>query len=261
MDPKEQAVRRKLRAMLTGETNQMRWSRRFFHVLPTDPRCKYCQAPFRGIGSWFVHMFTGKEQSTRAPNYCTTCEQAFESISGGIEVEMTMLFADVRGSTTFADRMSNEDFRELINQFFVAATDILPEYDAFLDKFVGDEVIAFFFPGFAGPAYASRAVEAAEELQEESLRSEGPDLPIGIGVHSGQVYFGNVGSDDGFSELTALGDNVNVAARLASVSEKGEILVSDETVQRIEEWDRASEAREIELDGKDAPVPVHSLRF
>lgn len=261
MAQEEQEIRRQLRAKLTGENSDLRWTRRVLRFLPTDPRCKSCNAPFRGVGSWFVQLFTGKEQSTRAPKYCTACERAFDSISGGIEVEMTMLFADVRGSTTFADRMSNEDFRELINQFFVAATDILPEYDAFLDKFVGDEVIAFFIPGLAGPEYASCAVKAAEDLQEETIRREGPDLPIGIGVHSGEVYFGNVGSDDGFSELTALGDNVNVAARLASVSEEGEILVSDETVQRIEEWNRASRAREIELEGKEAPVMVHSLRF
>lgn len=257
----EEDLRRKLRAMLNGDTDVLRKKRRFYHYLPSAPRCKSCNAPFRGVGSWLLHLFTGQEQSTRAPNYCTACEMAFDSISGGVEVEMAMLFADVRGATQMAEGMSNEEFRELINRFFVSATEILPRYDAFLDKFVGDEVIAFFIPGLAGPEYASRAVRAARDLQQETARSEGPDLPIGIGVHSGPVYFGNVGSEDGFSELTALGDDVNVAARLASVSDEGEILVTNETVQKIEGWKGTGDTRELRLKGKETPVTVHSLRL
>lgn len=136
-----------------------------------------------------------------------------------------MLFADVRGSTALAETMTSAAFSSLMNRYYEAATKVLVETDAFIDKLVGDAVVALYLPIFTGPNHARPAVQAAVDLLTATGHggSAAPWLPIGIGVHSGVAYFGTVSGVEGtFSEFTALGDNVNVAARLCSMAGIGE---------------------------------------
>jgi adenylate cyclase len=115
-----------------------------------------------------------------------------------------------------------------MNSFYKAGTEALIRTDALIDKFMGDEVIGLYTPGFAGREHAQAAVEAGRGLLRATGHADpqGPWLPVGIGIHTGVAYVGAVGSEDSVSDITVLGDAANTAARLASAAGPGEILVS-----------------------------------
>ncbi|HEY8438581.1 MAG TPA: adenylate/guanylate cyclase domain-containing protein [Candidatus Limnocylindrales bacterium] len=146
---------------------------------------------------------------------------------GGAEVECSLLFADVRGSTQLAERISPRQFTKVMGRFYDTATDVLVDHDGIVDKFVGDEIIGIFVPSMASPQHAARAVDAARTLLARTGfgTQSGPWVPIGIGVNTGLAYVGSVG-DASNTEMTAMGDVVNVTARLSSVADAGEILVT-----------------------------------
>lgn len=91
--------------------------RRIFRRLPHDPRCKFCNAPFQGVGSLIVRALFGKVQSDLNPRFCNLCEIASREFPGGAEVEMSMLFADVRGSTALSEQLGPTEFSRLISRF------------------------------------------------------------------------------------------------------------------------------------------------
>lgn len=182
---------------------------------------------------------------------------------GGTELEISMLFVDVRGSTGLAERMTAGDFGQLMNRFYKVATDVLIRTDAIIDKFVGDEVIGLYIPIFTGPEHARPALVAARELLEATghTHEEGPWLPIGIGVHTGPVFVGTVsGSEGSVTDITALGDNVNVAARLASLAAPGEALISEVAYAAGGADLGDLERRQLDLKGRSEPVPARVLR-
>jgi adenylate cyclase len=182
---------------------------------------------------------------------------------GGTEIEMSMLFIDVRGSTNLAEQMSAADFSRLMNRFYKAATRALIETDAFIDKLVGDEVIGLYFPLFTGPNHARPAVQAAQELLRSSrtVEAHGSHLPVGIGVHTGIAFLGTVsGAEGSVSDVTALGDNVNITARLASQAGPGEAFISEATYAAAGLDLGALERRQVDLKGKSEPVSVYVLR-
>jgi adenylate cyclase len=217
-------------------------------------------APFKGLGGTLMHLI-GRDQSRLNPRYCESCE-LFEP-RGGAEVVLTMLFADVRGSTALAERMSALEFTRLMNRFYAVATDVLVQSDAMVDKLVGDEVIGLYVPGMAGAEHPRRAIEAAQSLLRRTGHSDpgGPWLTVGVGVHTGHAYVGIVGGDDGNpSDFTALGDNVNITARLASQAGAGEILISDAAYIAAGLDLGPLERRKLALKGKSEPTGVHVLR-
>jgi adenylate cyclase len=176
---------------------------------------------------------------------------------GGAEVECSLLFADVRGSTTMAEGMRAGEFKRLMSRFFVAATDVLVTHDAIVDKYVGDEVIGIFVPGLAGPDHARQAIDAGRELLR--VAGEKLDLPIGAGVHTGVAYVGTVG-DGPMVDFTAMGDAVNVTARLASAALPHELLVSASAASAAGLESTGLEHRSLELKGKAEPVDVVVLQ-
>lgn len=182
---------------------------------------------------------------------------------GGAEIELSMLFVDVRGSTGLAEEMTATDFGRLMNRFYKAATDVLIDSDAVIDKLVGDQVIGLFLPLFTGPNHARPAIVAARRLLEVAGHGgdDGPWLQIGVGVHSGNAFVGTVsGADDTVTDITALGDNMNIGARLASLARPGEVLVSEASL-RISGLDlRGLEQRRLELKGKSEPIDVRVIR-
>ena len=182
---------------------------------------------------------------------------------GSTEVEMSLLFVDVRGSTSLAERMSARNYSRLMNRFYKAATDVLIRTDAFIDQFVGDEAVGLYFPLFTGPNHARAAVLGAQEL----LRAMGyggrnePWIPIGVGVHTGVVFFGTIsGSEGSVTDVTALGDNVNTTARITSKAGPGEVLISEVayTTAGLDLGDL--EKRQLELKGKSEPISVRMLQ-
>jgi adenylate cyclase len=199
---------------------------------------------------------------SRNPKFCRVCIGGIsERGIGGAEVEISMLFADVRGSTTLAETMSPTEFASRMNRFYEAATNVLIVHDAMVDKFVGDEVVALFIPAFAGTHHAKQAIEAALALRTAlgEGTDDGPWIPVGTGVHTATAYVGSVGSAGNVTDVTALGDPVNTTARLASVAAAGEVLVTEECA-RAADLDVAELARRsVELKGKAAPTVVYLL--
>ena len=160
--------------------------------------------------------------------------------------------------------MSAAAFSRLMNRFYAAATSVLIKTDAFIDKLVGDEVMAVYLPIFTGPNHARAAVEAATELLRTTGHGtrEGPWLPVGVGVHTGVCYFGTVKGVDGtFADFTALGDNVNIAARLAAAAQSGEALISEAACVAAGVDLGVHESRELALKGKTESVGVRVVRI
>jgi len=251
------------RAVLTtGSLSRENRMRAFLGRLPKNPRCKFCHAPFDGFGGSFVRALLHKRRSRYNPQYCNACEDFAREHPGGAEVPMAMLFADVRGSTTLAEKISPSEFSRLIDRFYRSATQVLIHSDALIEKLVGDSVTALYFPGFAGPAYVARAVRAAHDLLHVTGHTNpaGPWIPVGVGVHSGIAFAGSVGSEDGVTEFTALGDAMNVAARLASHAGTGEIIVSEEACMAAHLDTKDLEQRQLTLKGRTGLTQVRVLQ-
>jgi adenylate cyclase len=230
--------------------------RRLFRVLPSDPRCKFCNAPFRGIGGFIVRVVFGKQRSDLNPHFCNMCEVAMQKFPGGAEVEMSMLFADIRGSTALSEKMSPMEFSRLINRFYSRATKIINAEDGLVEHLAGDAVAAFWGAGFAGPEYVQRTVKVAQNLSS-AMAQQG--IPIGIGVHTGIAFFGAMGTPDGLVNMTASGEEVNTAARLASKAAEGEIIVSEQALKEAGVDGSEFESRSLELKGISEPVRVRVL--
>lgn len=172
---------------------------------------------------------------------------------------LSILFIDVRGSTSLAEGLSATEFGRRMNAFYAVSTRILIQNDAFIDKMVGDEVMAVFIPAFTGTRHARSAVTAAGELLNATRAGGELELPVGVGVHSGVAFFGTIESAGTVFDLTALGDTVNLAARLASHAAPGEAVIS-EAAYRAAETDVPSEPGTITVKGKERPVDVRVLR-
>jgi adenylate cyclase len=256
----EQLNRQMWHAMLHGKFEHLQRYRTWFKILPSNPRCTICNAPFEGFGGRVVRTFWNRKPSGLNPRYCNACEHFGEMYPGGAEVLITMIFADVRGSTTIAENMNPSEFRTLLNRFYKASTNVLVDTNAWIDKLVGDEIIALFIPGFVGEDHAKVAIAAAQELLHAVGygSKDGPWIPIGVGVHTDTVYVGVVGSE-GVTDITALGDGMNTTARLVSNAAAGEILVSEATVKASGLDMSHYEARELTVKGRTEPVNVRVL--
>jgi adenylate cyclase len=247
--------------LTTGLSANIRRQRRLFKWLPGPPRCKNCFAPFKGLGGTFVKLVFGKQPSNLNPQLCNICEQFASQYQGGAEVVLSLLFADVRGSTQLAEQMSALEFSQLINRFFTVATQVFVDSDALIDKIIGDQAAGMYVPGFAGPAHAQRALEAAQAILQATghARPEGPWIPLGVGVHTGIAYVGSVGKADGPRDITVLGDTANTAARLSSAAGQGEILISETAYQAAGLNLDHLEKRQLALKGKSQPISVYVL--
>ena len=241
------------RAVLMGEARGLERTKKLVGWIPAGPRCKLCLAPLKAPGSVILRPF-GFGPSALNRRLCRACFKQIDKMPGGAEVELSLLFADVRGSTGLAERMPAHEFSRLISRFYGAAGRVVDNWNGLIDKFVGDEVVALFIPGFAGEDHASRAVGAARELLRETGNDgSGPWVPIGAGVHTGVAFVGSVGEGDD-CDFTAVGDAVNTAARLASSAGSGEILVSAAALAASGLDSSGLETRTLILRGRDEVV-------
>jgi adenylate cyclase len=231
--------------------------RRFNRAIPSAPRCKLCRRPFGGIGRMLPGG--GFSPSRKNPNFCQSC---FEQAPIGCrELEIGVLFADVRGYTALSESRPTADVTQLMNRFYALATDVLMRHDAVIDKLIGDEVMALFIPSWT-PGAASHMLQAAEDLLNGVGfgSAEEPWLPLGIGVDYGLASVGNVGSGE-VKDFTAIGDVVNTAARLQASAEPGQLVMSERAYGLAgERWPDAT-ALQLELKGKAEPVRAYSLRI
>lgn len=245
--------------VLHGKDPALRRYRHVLGLIPSSPRCKFCNAPFRGPGAPLMAL-VDRGRSRLNPHFCRICLETIPV--GGAEIEHTMLFADVRGSTALAEQMGATAFSQLINRFYVAGTEVLTHSDALIERLVGDQLIGLYVPGFAGPEHAHKAVEAGKALLQRLGygQPDGPWLSAGVGIHTGMAFVGAVGSADGLTNITALGDAVNVAARLSSTAGPGEILVSEAALRAARLTAHVGEKRALQLKGRSEPVDVRVLR-
>lgn len=231
--------------------------------LPTDPRCRVCHYPFGGLGGKLVQSFFGLEPSKMNPHLCNVCERFAEAHPGGAELEVALLFADIRGSTPLAATMNAYEFGQLINRFYQITTNIIYEYGGMVEKLVGDEVTAFFVPAFVeNHNFSLAAVMAGQAILAATGhdREDGPWIPVGVGIHTGEAYVGAVGEPGKNIDIAVLGDNVNIASRLTSQAGAGEIVVSDDTC-RLAGLDMGGlEFRSLTLKGKEDPIDAWIYR-
>jgi adenylate cyclase len=259
---KEERQREAWRKALAEGDRTAKSVRRLFRAIPSSPRCGMCMAPFRGLGSVILGLLPNTTPSRKNPMWCKTCFEA--APIGGAEVPTGVLFADMRGYTSYSERRAPEEIAQHLNRFYSIASDIFSHRDAVIDKMVGDEVMALWLPGFAGhDEYIAKMVDAAEAL----LRavgfgsSEEPLIPLGLGLDMGSAFVGNVG-DGVVKDFTAIGDVVNTAARLQGQAKPGQIVMSERVYQA------AGAARypdapqvQLELRGKSEPVTARIVEL
>ena len=247
------------RAYLNGADPAARAGRALWQRLQSPPRCELCAAPFRGPFVPLLRLI-GKRPFTKNPRYCDFCMSRLIRAEGGAEIEMSALFADVRGSTTLAEQLGPTRMREIIDRFYKAGIDVLCQGGAMVDRFMGDQIVGYFVPLYAGP-HPRSAIETGLALLKATgnLAGKQPWIPIGVGVHTGEAFIGTVGRAGGLLELTAIGESINVAARLGSIAAAGE-LVCSEAAYAASGLTHPAERREVVLKGVSAAVPVRVLR-
>lgn len=199
--------------------------------------------------------------------------QLAESILGGnMDVNvtsrrryLTIFFSDIRGFTALSERVEPEELIDLLNQYLTAMTEIVFKYGGTLDKYIGDAIMVFFGDPVPYDDHAERAVKMALEMQhklvelqqEWFMRREGT-LTIGMGVSTGYVTVGNIGSSARM-DYTVLGNHVNLASRLADQAEAGQILISERTWAAVQGLVDATEIDEIRLEGVSRRIKIFEI--
>jgi adenylate cyclase len=180
-------------------------------------------------------------------------------------VILTVLFADLRGSTEWAERTPAEELVSSLNAFLGQMTEVIFKYGGTLDKFVGDEVIGLFGTPLPMEDHAYRAASAALEMQrvhmelQEKFRQEGHELPpMGVGVSSGEAIAGEFGHPIR-SEFTALGRIINLGSRICSEAKGGQVLISHATYNLIQPLASAKEIAPVVLKGITHATPIYEL--
>jgi adenylate cyclase len=186
---------------------------------------------------------------------------------GGVLQTITILFADIRGFTRISEHAPPEKIVQLLNRYFSAMTDIIFAHGGTLDKYLGDGLMALFGAPTATPKDAANALSAAVAMQRRmiginvELIEEGfPEIGIGIGLHTGEVTVGYIGSERR-SEYTAIGDSVNTASRLESNAKGGEILVSEVTAKAAHSRYQLTARDPISVKNREQPVPLFEVEW
>jgi adenylate cyclase len=248
------------RALLTGTDPDMQMLRRRWRRVPSGPRCKVCSAPFHGVGKVLTRVVM-HGQSTSNPTMCQMCFGKLSNHPGGAELDISIVFADIRGSTAIAERIGPAAFRAALQEFYRLAARSIEDRDGFVDKFLGDGVMALFVPVLAGDRHAERALSAALDIVGSVERSRLPasGVRVGAGVHTGQAFVGVLGSGDRL-DFSALGDPVNVAARLGGLAGPGEVLASLGVWAAGAGTSPAAEPRTVEIAGRVEPLEVVAIQ-
>src|SRR2546428_2159666 len=220
-------------------------------------QCSICGTPLSGAMS-VVFRIVGIRRSPRNPNICTRCSTHVEE---GRLVEITVLFADLSSFTELTHDLGAERTHEVVDAFLRMATEVLVKHGAFIDKYIGDAVMALFNVPIRQEDHARRAILAATELKS-ALQSLGArfelSLQASVGIATGYARVGRLGSGDS-KDYTAIGDVVNLAARLQGKAGAGEILISEETYLKPSAEFPEATPEEVVLKGFRQPVIAYRL--
>ncbi len=185
----------------------------------------------------------------------TTLSNVLEDQSGK-SVVLTIFFSDVRGFTAFSERHEPAEVVDCLNSLLSIQTDIIIQHGGDVDKYVGDEIVALF----SGPDATLRAATCSLQIQHElEDAADYHDLHVGIGLNSGEVILGMVGSETR-ADFTVIGDNVNVASRLCDVAKRGEILISEIVRRQLPKEARLEGPYGVSLKGKSEKQRVYKLK-
>src|SRR5690242_2910471 len=232
--------------------------------------CKgcWCQmhvpVPIRGPLSLPLRLL-GIKRSRMNPNLCTICELMFRFVMRrrNIEAELTILFADLRGYTEFSQTLGTGRVQELLDIFYDECARAIWEHDGLLNKTIGDAVMAIFNFPIARPDHARQAVSAARAIQQRgavrkaALVAQGfapAVLGIGIGIHTGMASCGEFGRIH--KDFAAIGDTVNLAARLQAAAQPGEVLASAAVLGKLD-GEEAADVRDCSLKGYAVPTTAY----
>jgi adenylate cyclase len=186
---------------------------------------------------------------------------------GGDKKDLTVLFSDIRGFTTISEKLTPEDLVRLLNEYLTAMTNLVFKYDGLLDKYMGDAIMAVFGAPLDQPDHAVRACRTALDMMEELKKlqkkwtDEGkPAFDIGIGINSGNMVVGNMGSDMRF-DYTVMGDMVNLGSRLEGINKEygTNIVISEYTYAAIKDALFCRELDSVRVKGKKLPVKIYEL--
>ena len=176
-------------------------------------------------------------------------------------LEVTVLFADARGFTSYAEGRPPQEVAQALNTMFEGCNDVLLQHDAIVDKLMGDAVMAVFGAPIIREDHIRQAVEAAAAIQAKAAQMFPPGWEgacVRIGINSGAAFVGRVGSND-VKDYTAIGDVVNVAQRLQTEASPGEVLVSESVYQEVSDAYPNAERRVLTLKGRAESVTAFAL--
>jgi len=181
----------------------------------------------------------------------------------GKRTDITVLFADIRGFTSFSENQSPEKLVVILNRYLAAAAEAVLDQEGTVDKFLGDAVMAWFNAPVPQPDHTIRAVRAAITLRNTVLRlhSELPPeakLSFGVGIHYGDAVLGLIGTEKRL-EYTAIGDSVNTTKRLQENAWHNQIVISDAAYQRVKEQVKVLPMDPMQVKGKREPIPVYEI--
>jgi class 3 adenylate cyclase len=223
--------------------------------------------PLHGVLSVPFRAF-GVRPSRMNPNTCTICEAMFTTVMKArkITIDATVMFADLRGYTSLSQSQSSDAVSGLLDAFYDESANAIWEVDGLLNKTIGDAVMAVFNFPLKRDDHARRALSAARAIQEnwrsrrqilaETHGLAAGDLGIGIGIHSGELSFGEFGHSH--RDLTAIGTVVNTASRAQSVAKADQILVTQAVYERAQSDLVGSHAEAHQLKGFDAPIELYT---
>lgn len=228
--------------------------------------CKGCwqnlhmPVPLRGPLS-LPFRVVGLKPSRMNPNTCTFCELMFRKVMKAtkITIDATILFADLRAYTQLSQSLSPNEMGGLLDVFYDECAGAIWEHDGLLNKTIGDAVMAVFNFPIKQDDHTRRALLAARDIQKriaQRKQEQGLDFGVGIGLHCGELSFGEFGRSH--RDLTAIGTVVNTAARLQGAATPGEILVTEAVRERAGELLEHSASRQCELKGFDKPMTVYA---
>ena len=186
---------------------------------------------------------------------------------GGKKSTVTVLFADIRGFTSMSEQMSAQQVSEILNEYFTEMEPIITNYNGIINKFIGDAVMAIFGEPIQDKNHAQNAVRCAyamlqkvKELQKKWAREGKPKIEIGIGINTGEVFVGNIGSINRM-EYTVIGDTVNLASRLESYNKiyKTKLLISPTTYEEVKGFTDVIKISDVQIRGKANKMDIYEV--
>ncbi|MEF3302612.1 CHASE2 domain-containing protein [Paenibacillus sp. GYB003] len=185
---------------------------------------------------------------------------------GGERMDISLMFVDIRGFTTLSEKLEPEQVIQFLNEYLDVCTKAIFKYNGTLDKFIGDGVMAIFGAPVRYDNHAEMAVRAALEMKKQTAALEqrlmeklGFTVRFGIGINCGPAIVGNIGSEELRLDYTAIGDTVNLAARLESNAKPGQILISEPIYERVGQLFEIESMGEIKVKGKELPVTIYQV--